>query len=113
MKEVIDWETKGNVGRFYLGKNGKQRGDDWNDTPYEHNAGRVYAEFIKGHKDIVIPFEKNVFEPSYGHNNSSFCKEHMKQRKVPCIVVAEEEYFTFEEALADDKSIKYYFGDEL
>ena len=114
-KEIIDWERKGNIIRFYLGKNGKQWGDDWNDTPYEHNAGKVYREFIKGHKDIVVPFEQDVLEPADGHTNSPYCKEDMIKRKVPCIVVAsaEEGYWTFEQACADEKSKKYCFGDNL
>ena len=42
-EEIIDFERKGNVVRFYLGKNGEQWGDDWDDAPYEHNAGKVYT----------------------------------------------------------------------
>ena len=110
MREIIDWETKGNVVRFYLGKNGKQWGDDWNDAPYEHNAGEVYDEFVKGYKDIVIPFEKNILEPCAGHNNSHWTKQDMIERKVPCLVVTKETY-NFEKALASEKTIKYYFGD--
>ena len=37
-KEIIDFERKGNLIRLYLGKNGKQWGDDWVDFPYEHNG---------------------------------------------------------------------------
>lgn len=40
--QIIDMEKKGNVVRFYLGENGKQWGDDWNDAPYDCNAGTVY-----------------------------------------------------------------------
>lgn len=113
--EIIDWERKGNLIRFYLGKNGKQYGDDWNDIPYEHNAGSVYEEFIQGYKDIIVPFEQDVFEPCDGHVNSHYCKEDMIERKVPCIVVVSSSawHHTFEQALADDKSRKYYFGDKL
>ena len=71
--KIIDFEVKGNVVRFYLGnktdewgwtnKNYKDRngntpdwlkpndtyyGDDWDDVPYEHNAGLVYDKFVKG-----------------------------------------------------------------
>ncbi len=111
--EIIDFATKGNVIRFYLGTNGKQWGDDWNDKPYEHNAGRVYDEFVKGHQDIVVEFEKAVFTPDCGHINSPYSKEDMIKRKVPCVVIAGDEYWRFEEALANDASIKYYFGDLL
>ena len=27
-------------------------GDDWDDAPYEHNAGTVYEWFVKGYIDI-------------------------------------------------------------
>lgn len=42
--KIIDFERKGNLVRFYLGDDDlvEWYGDDWNDTPYEHNAERVY-----------------------------------------------------------------------
>ena len=43
--KIIDFECTGNVVRFYLGKDNEKdyHGDDWNDTPYECNAGTVYS----------------------------------------------------------------------
>ena len=43
--------------RFYLGKDTLEKyyGDDWNDTPYECNAGTVYDEYISGTADLVFP----------------------------------------------------------
>lgn len=113
--QIIDWEGKGNVIRFYLGEDGGQWGDDWDKKPYEHNAGRVYDEYIKGHKDIIIPFEQFVFEPCTGHLNSPYSKEDMIQRGVPCVVIAPQNtiYYSFERALADANSKRYYFGDML
>ncbi len=118
--EIIDFELRGNVVRFYLGKNGKQWGDDWNDRPYEHNAGKVYDEFIKGYKDVVFSFDTIIVEPCEGHNNSPFCKQDMIERKVPCIVIIEKlpkgHYFirdSFEKVLAHEKAKRYYFGDVL
>ena len=115
--EIIDWERKGNVIRFYTGKNGKQTGDDWDDVPYECNAGKVYDKFIKGHVDMVVPFEQTVFEPSDGHINSQWCKKDMIARKVPCIVVANDDEYgkldSFEIALANDKSKNFFFGDKI
>ena len=77
--KIIDFEKKGNVVRFYLGEqtenwgwtnpeykdytgktptwlkpSDRYYGDDWDDKPYEHNAGTVYGEFIKGYKDIAF-----------------------------------------------------------
>ena len=79
---VIDIAQKGNVVRFYLGKkegkwgwtnpdyrdgDGKvpdwlrpsdtYYGDDWDDAPYQHNAGPVYDEFIRGFIDISFPYD--------------------------------------------------------
>ena len=52
--QIIDFEKKGNVGRFYLGDATKPYwGDDWYDRPYNTNASRVYDKFIKGH---CVPF---------------------------------------------------------
>ena len=40
--KIVDFKKEGNIVRFYLGEtiNGIY-GDDWDDTPYEHNAGEV------------------------------------------------------------------------
>ena len=40
--KVIDFERKGNVIRFYLGKDDLTEwwGDDWNDTPYSLSQWR-------------------------------------------------------------------------
>lgn len=89
---IIDVERKGNVLRFYLGKyipkwgytnpnNTKSAhysrtyfGDDWDDVPYEHNAGRVYDEFVWATLDCYIPFDYDISEPCFGKLNSEYCK---------------------------------------
>ena len=94
-------------------------GDDWNDSPYEHNAGQVYEEFIKGYKDIAFDFDDLVLEPCDGEYNSPWCKDDMRNRKVPCILVVpklavEHSWNTdFKYWVGDDCVKKYYFGDEL
>ena len=105
-REIIDWERKGNLVKFYLGKNGEQWGDDWDDVPWEHNAGRVYDEYIKGYEIIVIPFECHVYEPE-----RFFSKKDLINRIVPCIIASKKCYNTFQEALRDKKAKMYYFGD--
>ena len=47
--KIIDFDKKGNVVRFYLGEDvcNDYWGDDWNDAPYEHNAGTVYNRYVK------------------------------------------------------------------
>lgn len=121
--QIIDFEKKGNQVRFWLGKNGKQWGDDWNDTPYEHNAGSVYSEFVEEKADINFSFDAVVVEPCDGTSNSDYCKQDMIERKVPCIVVIpasqlkQNSRWTYEDnfkaALDHPKAVKYYFGDEM
>ena len=120
--KIIDWESKGNVIRFILGEDNDIAywGDDWNDKPFEHNAGSVYSEFVKGYCDISFPFDYVIYEPNYGESNSEYSKEDMKKRIIPCLVIipdfaiVKEDYdYTFAKALANEKSIKFYFGDKL
>jgi len=118
-KEIIDYVKKGNQVRFFLGKNGNQWGDDWDDIPYEHNAGTVYKEFIEGNEVVAFNFDALVVEPSYGVANSKFSKQDMVNRHVPCIAVIPKEfrkeygYDSFEEVIADQNCIKIYFGDNI
>lgn len=150
--KIIDFKRKGNVVRFYLGEktedwgwtrsdykyNGGRGletpswlkpsdtyfGDDWDDTPYEHNAGEVYDEFVKGYKDIAFDFDDVVLEPCDGEFNSRWCKYDMEDRLIPCIVVVPKEVLDklhlecwqvdrFTEALSMNGVKKFYFGDEI
>lgn len=147
--QIIDFEKKGNVVRFYLGEKTadwgwtnseyKQQtkdgfktpdwlkhsdiyyGDDWDDRPYEHNAGTVYDEFVKGHKDIAFDFDCLVLEPCDGYNdgNSRWAKDDMRAGIVPCIIVVPKELATsnwstdFDFWVACQEVKRYYFGDSL
>lgn len=104
--QVIDVETKGNVIRFYIGENGKQWGDDWNDAPYEHNAGVVYSEFVDRTFDVAIPFDLYVSEPSTNQLNSEWCKQDMIERKVHCLLIESAEW-------GGTELLKIYFGDAI
>lgn len=46
MLEIIDIIDRGNLLEIKLGKNKTQWGDDWDDTPYEYNAGEVYDKYV-------------------------------------------------------------------
>lgn len=120
--QIIDFEKKGNLVRFYLGKPGETEyhGDDWNDRPYEHNAGTVYDRYVEDYIDIVFPYEYEVMEPADDwryHGNSPYCKDDFKERKAPCIVaVYNDDPYTwidnaYSEYMADDKAVRIYFGD--
>ena len=120
--KIIDFEKRGNVVRFYLGEDDCKNytGDDWNDRPYEHNAGQVYDEYIAGYIDIAFSLEFLVQEPAddwrYG-GNSPYCKDDFKKRKAPCIVISRiDEYemsASYSEIVGSDngKIEKFYFGD--
>jgi len=104
--EIIDFERKGNLIRLYLGKNGKQWGDDWDDVPYEHNAGRVYKEFVNRICDIVVDFNYDVEEPAdmfSNTGNSPYSKKDMIERKTYAFAITKE-YVT---------KAQIYFGDTL
>jgi len=121
--KIIDFERKGNIVRFYLGADDLKEwwGDDWNDRPYEHNAGTVYDEYVSGHRDIAFDFDDKVCEPCDGEYNSPYCKEDFIARKVPCICVLKKEdfgeheewHYTFREVLGREKAIRYYYGDKM
>ena len=119
MKNIIDWARKGNVVRFYLGSETdgwgwlnpddeeakelfkydkesmeaslgrKPYGDDWDDAPYESNAGPVYDRFVKGHKDVAFGYDTIVLEPSDGVLNSKYSKEGLQDGNAPIIIAIE------------------------
>jgi hypothetical protein len=120
--KIIDFERQGNVVRFYLGADDCTNywGDDWNDAPYDCNAGTVYSDFVKGHCDIAFPFGVEILEPCNGVVNCNFSKEDMKNRAVPCIIAVPEEVLDnywasddFYKFVGNDKVKKFYFGDEM
>lgn len=119
--KIIDFEKKGNVVRFYLGSDNDLEywGDDWNDRPYDCNAGTVYSEYIKGYRDIVFPFDDLVLEPCEGVLNCNYSKEDMKKRVVPCIIVVPKHIRgdgwcwdeRFDHWVGSSEVKKFYFGD--
>lgn len=122
--KVIDFEKKGNLVRFYLGddKCTDYCGDDWNDSPYEHNAGMVYSKYVTGYIDIAFPFDTLVLEPKddwRNDGNSGYCKEDMKKCFVPCIIAVPKEVYgdswdeTFGHWVGADETQRIYFGDDV
>ena len=122
--KIIDFEKRGNVVRFYLGADDCEDywGDDWDDTPYEHNAGRVYDEFVTGTRDIAFPVDYVVLEPKEDNHfryNSPFCKDNFKGREAPCIVAMKipEDQWAFNDDFMNvsmnDKAVRFYYGDPM
>ncbi len=124
MKQLIDIARKGNALRFFLGektddwgwtnpdyKDGQGHapdwlkpenryyGDDWDDTPFEHNAGGVYPWFVKDTVDVTFPFDSIIVEPNDGVLNSSYCMDDFVAREAPRFIVISEEA---QKALYDD-----------
>lgn len=63
--KIIDYDLKGNVVRFYLGKTTVHdyHGDDWNDILNESGCYPVYREYVSGTADIAFPFDALVLDP--------------------------------------------------
>lgn len=123
--KVIDFNQKGNVIKLYFGndKDKKYWGDDWDDKPYEHNAGEVYDRFVVGYTEYAFPTNYDIMQPAsdwhYG-GNSPFSKEDMKKRRCPCLIISiqkEDLYFSYDysELLGseEDDVLKIYFNDKF
>ena len=120
--KIIDFSKKGNLVRFYLGKDdcNDYWGDDWDDAPYDCNAEEVYDEYVCAIADVAFDFDSLVLEPcnSY-HLNCSYTKEDMIKRNVPCLIIVPEEVHEhsfqdqFDDWVSSDNVAKIYFGDKL
>ena len=120
--KIIDFETHDNVVRFYLGEDDLQDwyGDDWDDAPYEHNAGTVYEEFVTEKVDIAFNFDCGVLAPQddwRNNGNSDWCKNDMKERKVPCLIIVPQKLYDFDTCFSHyvgmDDVHRIYFGDNI
>ena len=124
--KIIDFEKKGNTVRFALAnRDDDYWGDDWDDSPYEDNAGPVYERFVDGYADFGFGFSVSVLEPSQAYSGS-YSKQDMKEKKIPCLIIASKRsliYSGLPEWEWDDFSsclnsnipnvIKIYFGDSI
>lgn len=125
---ICDWEKKGNLVRFYYCSEDKYEqvwGDDWDDAPYEHNAGPVYDKYYDGVIDICFAFHVEVLEAqddwTYG-GNSPYSKEGFKDRLAPIIIAvipkenerwAEDDYHQLIGADNSNRILKFYMGDDI
>lgn len=121
--KIVDFLKKGNVVRFYLANDDVADwcGDDWDDTPYEHNAGAVYDKYIAGHIDVAFDYDCQVAEPKddWRYNgNTPYCKDDFVARKAPCVVIykpSEDEYWwdcEYSQLIGIDGATRIYFGDD-
>lgn len=118
MTKILDFECFGNIVKLYLGETVEGIfGDDWNDTPYEHNAGCVYDEFYTDTVEIAFPLSTQVYEPCFGYDNSPYCKNDFLFRKVPFLLFGQLneawKYSNFEYLLENVPTLnKLYIGDD-
>lgn len=59
---------------FFTNKDFKEQwGDDWDDAPYEHNAGYPYEDGV--YKIISLYFYADLNEPNFSYINSPYSVE--------------------------------------
>lgn len=81
-----------NVAYFTTTSLEEQWGDDWNDVPYEHNAGLPYDSSKKNSWEIVaVRFAGPFVTPRYGYTNSPYSVEIINKGVVPWLRTEEHE----------------------
>lgn len=84
---LIDVCIRGNGIRLYFGSAVEPiTGDDFDDVPYEHNAGIVYSEYVNFYMDALIPFNWQVTDPAGEldcYTNSQYCRNDFKTGEIP------------------------------
>lgn len=83
----------GNAAYFTTRQLDKQQGDDWNDAPYEHNAGGPYLfEAYRGcepYQVIMIYYHTNHYEePCAWVTNSQFSVDMINTNNLPWLYPA-------------------------
>lgn len=69
---------------FFTNKDLKEQwGDDWDDAPYEHNAGYPYDNGDNNHYVISLFFEADLREPNFLHINSPYSVEDINNGAIP------------------------------
>lgn len=91
---LIDACWQGNTLRVYFGSSVEEiTGDDFNDVPYEHNAGIVYSEYVKCVLDTMIPFGYTICDPASelgNYENSTLCRDDFKSGEIPLFWITDE-----------------------
>jgi len=114
--KIIDWKASPIAIRLYLAKDDLAYwwGDDWDDAPWQCNAGPVYDRFVSAHIDIILPEETEVWEPGGITSPSEYIsKEDIIKRQLPIIVGFCGLHDTYEDALRDKNTLKLYMGRPL
>ena len=101
-------------------------GDDWDDTPYEHNAGDAYDEYYDYYVDLFFPFNYHILTPAddwHFCGNSPYCKEDFKNRYAPAAIICDDKVadetndldISYSKYLGADNDhvLKLFYGDNL
>jgi hypothetical protein len=100
MSEPVLCFIKDNTAYFTTQELSKQTGDDWDDAPYEHNAGRPYKPFRPVREDwnedgtpkweiSEVLFQTDLVTPDeYHYGSSSYCVEDINAKYVPWLATA-------------------------
>lgn len=116
---ILDWERRHGVTRLYLACDPEPgwSGDDWDDAPFEHNAGTVLPGFYTHTADVVADWGHVLLDPSddWRTANSRWSKEDMRARRCPILVAAADPddllAAGWPTALAADGAVRVYMGD--
>lgn len=74
----------GQVAYFTTRELSKQWGDDWDDVPYEHNAGEPYNHRNDGHNVIKRYFESSLVTPHLKFSDCSpYSVQKINRKEVP------------------------------
>lgn len=85
-KEPVLCYIKNQFAYFTTQPLSKQWGDDWNDAPYEHNAGEPYKPYKEeDHWEIiVVAFKHPAYcTPDEGSYNSRYSVEMINKKNTP------------------------------
>lgn len=119
--KICDFEKEGNVIRLYLTNldDDDYSGENWNNSPYEHNAGMVSYHGYYPYIEFAFPLNIWVTEPADDYHyqgNSPFCKNDFKARKTPCLIIGdlgEDWHDSYSEQIGNQNLLRIYFNDKL
>ena len=69
---------------YFTSDMGNQWGDDWDDSPYEHNAGPPYED---GRTIKKIKFKGHFIEPCSFCLNSPYSVQDINNRRCPWLII--------------------------
>ena len=89
--------VEGNFAYFTTQELDKQWGDDWDDAPYEHNAGTPYEPNNPAEKweILKVAFDGDMQTPDCGTINSNWSVEQINRKLTPWLVTWDKKVAIF------------------